>query len=123
MPISGPRTAPAPSLRIASSEGDPRFANAAPNAAGELVLPDALGIDYNGDGAGDGYNVPSLLGIHAVPPYLHNGACETIFCVLRDVNHRTAGNPTDVLNTLSKRNRVARFVESIDLATAPFDLP
>ena len=45
--------------------------------------PDALGTDYNGDGKGIGYNVPSLLGIDAVPPYYHNGACETLACVVR----------------------------------------
>ena len=43
--------------------------------------------------------------------------------MLTDVEHRTAGNPTDVLNTRPKRNRVAKFVESIDLETEPIDLP
>ena len=74
------------------------------------------------DGAGDGFNVPSLLGIYAVPPYLHNGACETLVCVLTDVEHRTAGNATDVLNTRTKRNRVAKFLETIDLETEPISL-
>src|SRR5262249_25299862 len=45
---------------------------------GQLVAQDALGTDYNGDGLGNGYNVPSLLGIGAVPPYYHNGACESL---------------------------------------------
>ena len=64
---------------------------------------DALGFDYNGDGRGAGYNVPSLLGINAVPPYYHNGACETLACVVDNPKHRTAngtipdrlGNPAD----------------------------
>jgi len=45
-------------------------------------LLDALGLDYNQDGRGIGYNVQSLLGIFMVPPYMHNGACETISCVV-----------------------------------------
>jgi YVTN family beta-propeller protein len=107
--------------RLGRNIGAPEFANFAPNAQGELALPDALGFDHDSDGFGDGYNVPSLLGIYALPPFLHNGACETIFCVLSDIEHRTAGNPNDVLNTRLKRNRVAKFVESIDLETPAFE--
>ena len=55
-----------------------------------LARQDALGLDYNGDGKGNGYNVPSLLGIYALPPYYHNGACETLDCVVGNVKHRTA---------------------------------
>lgn len=51
----------------------------------------ALGRDYNGDGDGDGYNIPSLLGIENVPLYYHNGACETLDCVLSNVS---TGRPT-----------------------------
>ena len=51
---------------------------------------DALGIDYNGDGKGNGYNLPSLLGIVRSPPYYHNGACEKLACVVGDPKHRTA---------------------------------
>src|SRR4030095_14700532 len=51
---------------------------------------DALGIDYNADARGPGCNVPSLLGIHAVPPFLHNGAAESLAQVVGDVKHRTA---------------------------------
>ncbi|MEW6583055.1 MAG: beta-propeller fold lactonase family protein, partial [Actinomycetota bacterium] len=51
--------------------------------------PLALGKDHNGDGKGNGFNVPSLLGIHAVPPYYHNGACESLACVVGDRRHRT----------------------------------
>ena len=65
--------------------------SAAVIVAGALApQQDALGIDYNGDGAGNGFGVSSLLGIHAVPPYGHNGACETLSCVVGDVKHRTA---------------------------------
>src|SRR5207248_11548309 len=55
-----------------------------------LVLgQDALGRDYNGDGKGIGFNVPSLLGIYGLPPYLHNGAAESLAAVVADVKHRT----------------------------------
>ena len=48
-----------------------------------------------------------------------DGACETILCVLEDPAHRTAGNPTDVLDTPAERAQVAEFVESIDADTEP----
>lgn len=83
---------------------------------------DALGLDYNGDGKGEGYNVPSLLGIHAVPPYYHNGACETLDCVVADVNHRTAGlkqGQPDVLASPEARQVLVRFLEAIDAKTEP----
>jgi cytochrome c peroxidase len=81
---------------------------------------DALGVDYNADGKGNGFNIPSLLGIHQLPPYYHNGACETLVCVVGNVRHRTAnftrpdilGNPADV-------TRVVRFLETIGANTAP----
>ena len=63
----------------------------------------------------------SLLGIFAVPPYMHNGACETIACVVGDVKHRTAnGTLPDRLGNAADRALVVRFVESIDAQTAPF---
>ena len=83
---------------------------------------DALGFDYNGDGAGNGFGVSSLLGIHAVPPYGHNGACETLACVVGDVRHRTANFTMlpDRLSNPVKQRRVVRFLESIDAQTKPF---
>ena len=46
-------------------------ASQALNAAGVAgAAPDALGQDYNGDGRGIGFNVPSLLGIDAVAAVL-----------------------------------------------------
>jgi hypothetical protein len=78
----------------------------------------ALGKDYNNDGRGNGFNVPSLLGIHASPPYLHNGACETLACVVSDINHRTArGTLPDVLRDPEKQAQVVLFLESITAAT------
>lgn len=82
---------------------------------------DALGRDYNADGRGLGYNVQSLLGVHAVQPYMHNGACETIACVVSDRNHRTAnGTLPDLLTDPASRAKVVRYVESIDDETTPF---
>jgi hypothetical protein len=88
------------------------------------VFQDALGFDYNGDGKGKGFNVPSLLGVHASPPYLHNGACETVTCILAHEPHRTAGQKhgVDVLQDWSAQEAVAAFVESIDEKTEPFTL-
>ncbi len=87
------------------------------------VFEDALGFDYNNDGKGNGFNVSSLLGIHGSPPYLHNGACETVLCVLEHEPHRTAGNklPIDILDRRGARAAVAAFVESIDDKTEPFE--
>jgi YVTN family beta-propeller protein len=83
------------------------------------ATPDALGKDFNQDGRGNGFSPPSLLGIFALPPYYHNGACETLACVLADRNHRTAGNKTDVLADAHKRAQVVTFLESLDAATQP----
>ena len=83
---------------------------------------DALGRDYNGDGKGVGYNTPSLLGIGHLPPYLHNGACETLACVLRDPVHRTRGlglgQPDPLVGTTAQAQVVA-FLKSLDGATPP----
>jgi YVTN family beta-propeller protein len=90
---------------------------------GPFVQPrlDALGRDYNGDGRGDGYAVPSLLGIGASPPYFHNGACETLNCVLRNVEHRRAGRRgrRDRLRSAKNRARLVAFLKSIDGSTPP----
>jgi YVTN family beta-propeller protein len=76
---------------------------------------DALGKDYNGDGRGAGYTVPSLLGIDSSPPFYHNGACETLACVLTNVNHRTGlGAQPDRLQNARDRDKVVAFLRSID---------
>jgi len=101
--------------------GAPEFATAQVIAGAFVAQPGALGIDYNADGKGNGFNVPSLLGIHNVEPYNHNGACETLACVVSDVNHRTAkGTLPDVLKDPAQQAQVVRFVESIDADTEPF---
>ncbi len=82
---------------------------------------DALGRDYNADGKGIGFNVPSLQGIYNVPPFMHNGAAESIAAVVADVRHRTDnGRLPDVLSNAADRAKLVRFVESISLDTMPF---
>ncbi len=81
---------------------------------------DALGIDYNADGRGNGFNTPSLLGLNVMPPFYHNGACETFACVLSNARHRTANNTRpDVLANPSDQAAVVAFLESIDVKTPP----
>ena len=82
--------------------------------------PVALGLDHNGDGKGTGFNVPSLLGINAVPPYMHNGACETLACVVSDMKHRTAnGKRPDGAATAQAQALIVEYLRSIDAATPP----
>jgi YVTN family beta-propeller protein len=81
---------------------------------------DALGRDYNGDGKGVGYNVPSLLGINAVPPYYHNGACETLACVVGNPKHRTAnGRLPDRLQSARAQAQLVAWLKTVTAATAP----
>ncbi len=84
---------------------------------------DALGFDYNGDGKGSGFNVSSILGSYSVQPYYHNGACETLECVVSDVSHRTAGlkdGRVDILERDQARKLLVNFLESIDETTKIF---
>jgi YVTN family beta-propeller protein len=82
---------------------------------------DGLGIDYNGDGKGTGFSAPSLLGIRNVPPYYHNGACESLACVVGNAKHRTAnGTLPDRLQTQQQRDLVVLFLRSISASTNPF---
>jgi hypothetical protein len=81
---------------------------------------DALGADHNGDTRGNGFNVPSLLGIWSVQPYYHNGACETLACVVGDLQHRTANHTrTDVLSSSADQAKVVTFLQSLDADTNP----
>jgi cytochrome c peroxidase len=99
--------------------GDER---AAPGFVMGVAQPaqDALGIDYNGDGRGTGYNVPSLLGILGLPPYYHNGACESLACVVGNIKHRTAnGKLPDRLPDTKQRAAVVEYLRSIDSTTPP----
>jgi YVTN family beta-propeller protein len=104
---------------LGANVGASEKASAIVNAAGVAgAEPDALGQDYNGDGKGVGYNVPSLLGLNVLPPYYHNGACETLACVVGNVKHRTTnGKQPDRLTSARNRARVVAFLKSIDATT------
>jgi YVTN family beta-propeller protein len=106
---------------LGANVGAAEKASATVNAAGVAgPEPDALGTDYNGDGRGIGYNVPSLLGLNVLPPYYHNGACESLDCVVGNVKHRTAnGKQPDKLTSARDRARVVDFLKSIDATTPP----
>lgn len=84
----------------------------------------ALGFDHNGDGKGNGYNIPSLLGIGLLPPYYHNGACESLACVLTNQKHRTGnGQFTDVLANATDQAKLVAWLETLDADTPfPIDL-
>ena len=106
---------------LGANVGGIEKATQALNAAGVAgAAPDALGVDYNGDGRGIGYNVPSLLGIDASPPFYHNGACESLACVVGNIKHRTQnGRQPDKLPNANDRALVVKFVQSIDSRTKP----
>ncbi len=98
--------------------GQPQLGAPEIDAAGR----DALGLDYDNNGKGAGFNTPSLLGIFGVPPYYHNGACETLACVVADANHRRAGLRTgqaDPLTGAAAQAQLVTFLESLDAQTAP----
>ncbi len=110
-------------LNVAGSANVIKGFNAIGGAEFDTAGLKALGYDHDGDGKGSGYNIPSLLGIRGLPPYYHNGACETLRCVVSDVNHRAAGSNGRAMGALDRRDMTAlvKFLESIDARTIPFD--
>jgi YVTN family beta-propeller protein len=70
-----------------------------------------------------GFNPPSLLGAHALGPFLHNGSALTLLQVLDNVTHRSAGTAgVDRLADLDDRYELATFLASIDASTLPFPI-
>lgn len=67
-----------------------------------------------------GFNPPSLLSIYAFPPYLHNGACPTLDCVVANKTHRDAGGKV-VLENPDDRSALIEFLKSIDATTEPIN--
>ncbi|HXU75537.1 MAG TPA: hypothetical protein VN794_03170, partial [Methylomirabilota bacterium] len=109
-------------------QGNPFFNNigadekAAPAVVGgvQQAAQDGLGIDYNSDGKGVGFNVPSLLGSRLLQPYYHNGAAESLTAVVSNATHRTGGGRfPDVLGNPADQAYVVKFLESIDAASSP----
>jgi YVTN family beta-propeller protein len=69
----------------------------------------------------DGFVPPSLLGAHALAPYLHNGSALTFDNVLENVTHRSAGSGgADTVTDPRDREALVTFLKSIDSSTAPF---
>jgi hypothetical protein len=84
------------------------------------VAQDALGRDFNGDRRGKGFNTPSLLGLHAVPPTTTTRAWETLACVVGNVKHRTAnGTLPDRLTSARARRQVVAWLQTVTQRTAP----
>lgn len=69
----------------------------------------------------DGFVPPSLLSLHAFPQsFLHNGVATSLAQVLDNVTHRSAGTAgVDTLSNAADRAKIARFLLSIDAASAP----
>jgi YVTN family beta-propeller protein len=100
---------------LGNNIGGPELAASAIVGGVTQAPQDALGRDYNNDGRGNGFSPPSLLGIDASPPFYHNGACETLACVLSNVKHRTAlGTLPDRLTNARARNQVVQFLRALD---------
>jgi len=82
-------------------------------------------LEKNANNAGAlgklGFNPPSLLSIFAFPPYLHNGSCLTLACVLENPTHRDAGGVTGVLDDEANRAALVQFLISIDAKTEPIN--
>jgi uncharacterized protein (TIGR03437 family) len=69
----------------------------------------------------DGFTPPSLLSIFAFPQtFFHNGAALSLYQVLLNVAHRSAGtNGVDKLTDETKRAQLVKFLLSIDASTEP----
>lgn len=68
-----------------------------------------------------GFVPPSLLSVHAFPQtFLHGGAVDSLDSVMNNVTHRSAGTGgVDTLSNPTDRQRVVRFLQSIDATTVP----
>lgn len=64
-----------------------------------------------------GFNTPSLLGVFALGPYLHNGTVVSLDAILDDPAH-VGDSPA--LKKAKKRAQLVQFLRSIDDSTQPF---
>lgn len=90
----------------------------APNGEREVlaVLRDVGTFNSETDVLGKhGFDVPSLLGLHATAPYLHDGSKATLEALLADTEH--VGSTL----TLEQIASLSAFLNSIDAQTVPFD--
>jgi len=109
----------------AACHGGPGWTrNAMPGPAGEVAGASGEQVDavltdvgtYPADQPGlgaDGFKVPTLLGLHASAPYLHNGSAPDLEAVLANPNH------VGIVETADVDDLVA-FLLSIDASTAVF---
>jgi YVTN family beta-propeller protein len=67
-----------------------------------------------------GFNPPSLMSVFAFAPYLHNGSCPDLGCVLQNKTHLDAGGKT-VPSDAASLQALANFVLSIDGKTEPIN--
>ncbi|KJV05842.1 c-type cytochrome [Methylocucumis oryzae] len=77
-------------------------------------------IKANGTTAfgGDGFNVPSLLGVRYHAPYFHNGSAKQLADVF-DAHKLNSGTIASELNT-TERSNLLKFLNTIDGRTEPF---
>jgi YVTN family beta-propeller protein len=89
----------------------------APSGEGEVLaaLRD-VGTYGGAPGLGaNGFDVPTLLGLHATAPYLHDGSVPTLLALVSASAHAPAGLDA------GQRAALAAFLASIDDATPPFE--
>jgi cytochrome c peroxidase len=69
----------------------------------------------------NGFNPPSLLSLHIFPDtFFHNGSAASLDEVLNFVLHRSSGTAgVDVLTNAGDRQKIVRFLQSIDASTPP----
>ena len=72
-----------------------------------------------------GFAPASLLSVFAFnQTFLHGGAAESLDQVLENVQHRSAGTAgVDTLTNAADRQKIVRFMQSIDAATPPIPIP
>jgi YVTN family beta-propeller protein len=73
----------------------------------------------------NGFNPPSLLGLFAFEKtFFHNGAADSLDQVLENVQHRSAGTSgVDTLTNPADRQKIAKFMRSIDASSPIIPLP
>lgn len=94
---------------VVGSDGDGQITEALFDVGSFDATADVLGAS--------GFDVPTLLGLHASAPYLHDGSAHTLEMVLTNPAHAGGSLASAQLSNL------AAFLRSIDLATKPFARP
>jgi len=77
-------------------------------------VQNGLGFDFNNDGKGNGFNVPSLQGISSLPPYYHNGSCETLAASSATSSTAPQQRVPDVLANPADQAKLVAFLSTID---------